>query len=46
MLPKQLSAVLQLFTARDFKAELVFLQVHRALDELAFSYRIFGLLKW
>lgn len=31
--------------ARDFKPELLFLQVHRALYELAFSYRIFGFLE-
>lgn len=45
MLPNQLSAVLHLFMARDFKPELLFLQVHRALDELAFSYRVFGFLE-
>lgn len=31
--------------ARDFKPELLFLQVHGALDELTFSYRIFDILK-
>lgn len=39
------SSFLQRFMARHLKPELLFLQVYRALDELVFSYRVFGLLK-